>query len=516
MRRVHFCEEDLSLLTDLYELTMMQGYFFNKPHDRGTFELFYRKAPYEGEFVVFAGAGRVLEQLSSLRFYPRQIDYLSSLGIFQEPFLEYLSSFCFQGEVRAIAEGTPVFPLEPLLEVSGSLIEGQWIETLLLNSINYESLIATKAARISHAAQGKPVLEFGLRRAHGPAGGLYASRAAIIGGCHSTSNTLAGFRYGAKISGTMAHSWVMSFASEEESFQVYGDLYPRNSVFLVDTYDTLATGLPCAIRAAKEMKQKGGSPVGIRLDSGDFYALSIAARKMLDEAGLPEMKIFASGDLDEYSIDELEKKGAPIDAYGVGTRLTTGGEQSALGGVYKLSAIYRYEPANQEERTRSQSQSLRGGPEKEEFSTPEEGPDYHYEGVIKISDDRVKRTLPGKKNILRFYQGGKMVADLIVFEQEAQSALKKAKAKEKFAAWGGRGFGEPFEIYEYDEGEVLLNLLIEKGSSKEPPPSLDEISRFAQELYKKTPLQAEQGYPVCISENIYSERKKLLDLKKKG
>jgi nicotinate phosphoribosyltransferase len=329
---------NLSLLTDFYELTMMQGYFLACPEDEGVFEMFFRRQPFEGGYTVFAGLGSFLEALDNMRFTEEELRYLESLNIFKKEFLEYLKGFTFHGNIYSVPEGTVVFPNEPLLRVHGKLMEVQFIESIVLNYINFQSLIATKTARIVSVAGEAPVLEFGLRRAQGINGALMSSRAAYIGGASATSNTLAGATYEIPVSGTMAHSWVMNFNSELEAFQRYVELYPDRPVLLVDTFDTLKSGIPNAISVFSELKKKKPSLMAVRIDSGDLEYLSKKARKMLDENGLETVKIFVSSDLDEWIMKQLINSGSPIDSWGVGTRLVTGWDDPALAGVYKMVA----------------------------------------------------------------------------------------------------------------------------------------------------------------------------------
>ena len=333
-----------ALLTDLYQLTMACAYHAHGRHmDRACFHLFYRRAPFGGSYAVAAGLARVLEWLEALRFTGAEIDYLRSLDRFSEAFLELLANAKFHLDVAAIPEGTLVYPHEPILRVEGCLWQAQLVETALLNLVNFETLIATKAARVCDVArddEGKreSVLEFGLRRAQGPNGALSASRAAYLGGCAGSSNVLAGATYGMPVVGTHAHSWVMTFGNDEEAFRRYAEVFPSSSVFLVDTFDT-EEGVAAAIRVAQKMRERGNELKGVRLDSGDLCALSRRARTMLDEAGFPGVQIVASNDLDEYRIAALKAAGARIDVWGVGTRLSTAFDQPALGGVYKLGAV---------------------------------------------------------------------------------------------------------------------------------------------------------------------------------
>lgn len=375
-----------ALLTDLYELTMMQGYFRHGMHHRAVFDMFFRRQPFGGGFSIFAGLEDLLQALEELRFYPDDIEYLASLGLFDQPFLDYLSNFRFSGTVWSVAEGTPVFPQEPLLRIETSMIEAQLIESLVLNVINFQTLIATKAARIYLATGGGKVAEFGLRRAQGYDGALTAARAAYIGGATSTSNTLAGKRYGIPVTGTMAHSWVMAFPNERIAFEKYVEIYPKQAVLLIDTFDTLGSGIESAIAVGKKLKRRG-IDIGVRLDSGDIQYLSKEVRARLDNAGLRAAKIAVSNELDELIIQQLVAAECPIDFWGVGTQLVTGGSDSALTGVYKLAA--------------------------KETETGE------FEPTMKVSDNPEKSTNPGIKQVYRFYDDADLpIADLIAVHDE--------------------------------------------------------------------------------------------------
>ncbi len=357
----------LGLFTDLYELTMAQGYLLSgKGDEPALFDYFFRSVPFEGGYVVFAGLGDLIERMGRMRFSEEDLAYLKTLG-FEDVFLEWLGAFRFGGTVRAMREGEIIFPLEPVARVEGTIMEAQLLEPLLLNALNFQSLVATKAARVGEASQGRAFYEFGLRRAQG-SGAMEASRAAAVGGAAGTSNTLAGSRYGIEVGGTQAHSWVQHFGDELESFRAYAGLYPQACVLLVDTYDTLKSGVPNAIKVGLEMKSRGESLVAIRLDSGDLAYLSKRARALLDEAGLKDVAIYATNQLDEHLIKSLLDQGAPIDLFGVGTRLVTGHPDGALDGVYKLS-------------------EARG------------------DACLKISDNFTKVSLPGRKSVWRYYQG---------------------------------------------------------------------------------------------------------------
>ena len=374
---------NLTLLTDLYELTMMQGYFKEKDaNETVIFDMFYRTNPHGNGFAICAGLEQAIEYIKGLHFDESDIEYLRSLNIFAEDFLEYLSTFRFTGDIYAIPEGTVVFPRESLIKVIAPIMQAQLVETALLTIINHQSLIATKTERIVHAAKGDGVMEFGLRRAQGPDAGTYG----MIAGCIGTSNVLCGKMFDVPVKGTHAHSWIMSFPDELTAFRTYAKLYPSACILLVDTYDTLKSGIPNAIKVFKEMRE-AGIPLtfyGIRLDSGDLAYLSKKAKKMLDAAGFPDAVISASNDLDEYLIDSLKVQGATINSWGVGTNLITAKDCPSFGGVYKLAAV-------------------------KDKTTGEFIP------KIKLSENAEKITNPGNKTIYRIYdkENGKIIADLI-------------------------------------------------------------------------------------------------------
>lgn len=397
--------DHLTLLTDLYQLTMMQGYYKNhKCNQTAVFDIFFRTIPQNGGYAVFAGLKQVISYIEKLSFLPEDISYLETLGMFESDFLEYLSGFHFTGDIYALPEGTVMFPKEPILKVVAPIPEAQLIETAVLNLINHQSLIATKSSRICYAAGNDPVMEFGLRRAHGPAAGIYGARAAIIGGCTATSNLLAGQLFDIPVAGTHAHSWVMSFPDEYTAFKAYARLYPSSCLLLADTYDTLKSGVPNAIRVFKEMQKAGIklSNYGIRLDSGDLAYLSRQARLMLDAAGFFDATIAASNDLDEYVIQGLKAQDAKITCWGVGTHLITSKNCPSFGAVYKLAAI--------------------------------QNPDKTFTPKIKLAENSEKITNPGDKKLYRIYDrlSGKVKADLICladecfFEKDALSLFDPA------------------------------------------------------------------------------------------
>src|SRR6266511_2572352 len=377
-----------ALTTDLYEVTMACGYWNAGVSDyEAAFHVAFRENPFGGEFTVACGLATAVDFLSAFHFDETEIDYLASQRgndskpLFSTGFLDYLRSLRLTCEIDAIPEGTLVFPNEPLIRVRGPIIQCQLLETALLNILNFESLIATKAARVCLAAESDPVIEFGLRRAQGVDGGLTAARAACVGGCAGTSNLQAGQRFGIPVSGTHAHSWIMFFESEREAFEAYAKAMPNNCVFLVDTYDSL-DGVRHAIDVARELRKNGHEMIGVRLDSGDRVALSIEARRMLDIAGFTTAKVVCSGDLDEHAIADMKRRGAKIDIWGVGTKLTTGQPDAALGGIYKLGAVRR--------------------------------PGRQWQYRIKLSDERAKTSCPGLLQVRRFHQpDGRFVADAI-------------------------------------------------------------------------------------------------------
>jgi nicotinate phosphoribosyltransferase len=376
------------MMTDLYQLTMMYGYFkHGMGKNRAVFDLFYRRAGEEIAHAVAAGLEQAIDYLQNVHFGENDIAYLRSLDMFDEAFLAFLKELRFTGDVDAVPEGTLVFPGEPILTVKASLIEAQLVETALLNIINHQTLIATKASRVVQAARGDSVLEFGLRRAQGPDAGIYGARAAIIGGCDATSNVMTASMLGVPARGTHAHSWVMSFPNELEAFRAYANVFPDGCLLLVDTYDTLKSGVPNAITAFHELRAAGHEPMGIRLDSGDIAYLSRKAREMLDAAGFPKAKVCASSDLDEEVIYDLKAQGARVDIWGVGTRMITSQNMPALGGVYKLVA---------------------------------EEVDGVMHPRIKISENPAKITNPGEKTLYRVYdrETGRALADLIALADE--------------------------------------------------------------------------------------------------
>ena len=475
---------NLTLLTDLYELTMMQGYFREKDaNETVIFDAFYRTNPDGNAFSICAGLEQVIDYVKNLHFDDADIEYLRGLGIFDEDFLEYLHNFKFSGNIYAIPEGTVVFPREPLVKVIAPIMEAQLVETAILNIINHQSLIATKTSRIVFAARGDGIMEFGLRRAQGADAGTYGARAAMIAGCIGTSNVLAGKLFDVPVKGTHAHSWIMSFPDEYTAFKAYADLYPEGCTLLVDTYDTLKSGVPNAIRVFQEMKDAGISPrkLGIRLDSGDLAYLSKKARKMLDAAGFEEATICASNDLDEYLIHDLKMQGAAIDSWGVGTNLITSKDCPSFGGVYKLAAI----------------QNKNG----------------EFEPKIKLSENTEKITNPGNKTIYRVYEKetGKIKADLICFADETFDESQDLLLFDPLETWkktklaGGT----------YTMREMLIPIF-KNGECIYTSPSVTEIAEYCKQ--EKDSLWDETKrlfYPhrvyVDLSQRLYDVKKALLD-----
>ena len=476
--------QNLTLLTDLYELTMMQGYFRNKDQNETViFDAFYRNNPCGGGFAIMAGVEQLIQYIRELHFEKEDIDYLAGLGIFGKDFLDYLAGFRFTGDVYAIPEGTVVFPREPLVKVIAPIMQAQLVETAILNIINHQSLIATKASRVVYAAQGDGIMEFGLRRAQGPDAGLYGARAAVIGGCVGTSNVLAGQMFDVPIMGTHAHSWIMSFKDEYTAFKEYAKLYPDACTLLVDTYDTLKSGVPNAIRVFEEFRDAGKpfKKYGIRLDSGDLAYLSKEARKMLDAAGFADASICASNDLDEYLLHDLKIQGAAIDSWGVGTNLITSKDNPSFGGVYKLAAIQN---------------------EAGEF-VPK----------IKISENTEKITNPGNKTIFRIYDKttGKVKADLICFADEIFDTDEDMLLFDPIETWkktklpGGSYTMREILVPIFRNGECIYN-----------SPSVKEIAEYCRQ--EKETLWDETKrlfYPhrvyVDLSPRLYEVKKALLN-----
>ncbi len=471
---------DNALFSDFYELTMAQGFWKNGNTMKAVFEMFFRSNPFNGGYSVFAGLEPLLRSIEHFHFEKDDIDWLAAQGIFEKDFLSYLAGFSFNGNIWAMKEGSLIFPNEPLLRVESNIIEALLLEGLILNSINFQSLIATKTARIWLASKKGAIMEFGLRRAQGPDGAMSATRAAYIGGAFGTSNSLAAKRLGIPALGTMAHSWIMSFKSEEEAFQTYADMYPDNSIFLIDTYDTLRSGIINAIKVGKRLQAKGKN-FGVRLDSGDIYYLSKTVRALLDEAGCQEATISVSNELTEEIVESLVQNNAPIDLWGVGTHMVTGGNEASFTGVYKLSA---HKPAS-------------GG---------------DWIPVMKFSDNPAKMTNPGCKQVWRLYNAdGTFKADVLTLADEAvEAGIEKT-------------FYHPSNDYQSftfspAQAEPLLEKRIENGKPAGFSPSLSEIKSYTEKQlglldYTSKRLLNPHIYKVALSGHMRDLKRKLIKQK---
>ena len=441
------------MFTDFYELSMIQGYFLAEMHRKqANFDYFFRRNPFGGGFTVFAGLETLTEALDEFRFSDTDLEYLKSQG-FKKEFINYLSEFSFQADVFSVNEGEVVFPNEPVLRISGNLAEAQLVESLVLNILNFQSLIATKAARIKLAASGKLLADFGMRRAQG-LGAIHATRAAAIGGVLTTSNVYSAKIFNLEASGTMAHSWVQSFDSELEAFRTFAKYYPDSAILLVDTYNTLDSGVPNAITVAKELEQKGKQLKGIRLDSGDLAKLSKKARAMLNAENLGYVKIVLSNQLDEYLIRSLLLQNAPVDFFGVGTSLATGAPDASLDGVYKLSRL-------------------------------------DNENRMKISDNVSKTTLPGIKQIVRHTQNNQFVKDTIELENKRQNGLA-------------------------ENDELLLKKVITQGKLLRKPTGIFPISEYCASRLAQLPdehkrFENPQLYPVIVDDELNKVKMKLTE-----
>ena len=471
----------LGLLTDLYQLTMAYGYWkMGRAEQQAVFHLFFRKPPFDGGYAIAAGLSHAVELMRQFRFEQEDLDYLAKLTgndgqpLFEKAFLDYLLKIEFACDVDAVPEGTVVFPHQPLIRIRGPILQAQILETALLNIVNFQTLIATKAARVCEAAAGEPVMEFGLRRAQGIDGALAASRAAYLGGCAATSNVLAGKLFGVPVKGTHAHSWVMSFDEEPEAFEAYAQAMPNNCVFLVDTYDTLA-GVRNAIDAGRRLRERGHEMVGIRLDSGDLAYFSIEARKLLDEAGFPDAAIVASNDLDEHIIKDLKQQGATIAVWGVGTKLATAYDQPALGGVYKLGAI--------------------------------RGDDGTWKPRVKLSDQAIKTSIPGTLQVRRFENKQGFVGDLIYDEVSTPNPGRRLVDP-----------GDPNrvkQIKEDTDGRDLLIPIARNGVFQGFDDSLEAArNRAQQELNQLHPgvrrFMNAHAYPVGLEPSLHELRGQLI------
>ena len=437
---------NLTMLMDFYELTMSNGYFCNGYKDRITyFDVFYRKCPDGGGFAIAAGLEQIIEYVQSLHFDPEDIEYLRGRKVFSEEFLEYLANFKFTGDIWAVPEGTPIFPKEPILTVRAPAIEAQLIETFLLLCVNHQSLIATKANRVVRAADGRTVLEFGSRRAQGPDAAILGARAAYIGGVHGTACTIADQLYGVKAGGTMAHAWVQMFDTEYDAFKTYCELYPDNPTLLVDTYNTLKSGVPNAIKVFNEvLKPRGLTKCGIRLDSGDMTYLSQQARKMLDDAGWTDCKISVSNSLDEHIIQDILRQGAQIDLFGVGERLITARSEPVFGGVYKLVAV--------------------------------ENEDGEVIPKIKISENVGKITNPHFKRLYRFFgnDNGKAIADYMAVYDEVVDDSGEMEIFDPEATWKTK------TVYNFTAKELQVPIF-RNGELVYTCPPLEEVRRYCLE-----------------------------------
>lgn len=488
-------QSSLALLTDLYQLTMAHAYWKQGRAERAAvFHLFFRRLPFRAGYAVAAGLQTVREILADFRFTESDIEYLRTIvgndeqPLFDRAFLDYLAGLRLTCDIAAVPEGTVVFPNEPLLRVTGPILQAQLLETVLLNVINFQTLIATKSNRICEAAQGDPVLEFGLRRAQGVDGGLSASRAAYIGGCSGTSNVLAGKLFGIPVKGTHAHSWVMSFDDEPTAFAEYAAAMPNNCVFLVDTYDTLQ-GVRHAIAVGQHLAANGHRMVGIRLDSGDLAYLSIEARKLLDEAGFTDAVIVASNDLDEYLIDSLKAQGAQIAVWGVGTKLATAYDQPALGGVYKLGAI-------QDE----------GG---------------KWQPRMKVSEQKAKSSIPGILQVSRLSEGGRFVADAIYDQHHGLD--DRQRIVDPNDALRRRDFPWRFDKTAVSEWKItdLLEDVMRQGELLPTTESLDSIRERARQQVASLHSTIRRHvhpheYPVGLDVGLHDRRWQLLTARETG
>jgi len=467
-----------SMLLDLYEFTMSNGILHSKNKDTICyFDMFFRRVPDEGGFAIMAGLEQLVDYLKNLKFTQEDIDYLRSLNLFCDEFLDFLKDFKFTCDVWAVPEGTPIFPNEPIITVRGPAMQAFIVETMVLLTINHQSLIATKANRIVRAANGKPVMEFGARRAHGTAASVYGARAAIIGGCAGTSCVMSAQKFGAKPMGTMAHSWVQLFDSEYEAFKTYAEEYPESCLLLVDTYNVLQSGLPNAIKVFDEvLKPKGFRPAGIRIDSGDISYLSAKCRKILDKAGYPDCKICVSNSLDEYLIRDLLIQGATIDSFGVGERLITASSEAVFGGVYKLVA------------TEDENGSI----------TPK----------IKISENTAKVTIPGVKEIYRLYdnESNKAMADVI--------CLKGEKIEAPFTLFDPIHTWKRKTVTDFT-AVPLRKQIFEKGKLIYELPKLSDIAEYSKTavntLWDEVKrFEKPHTYYVDLTQDLWDLREKML------
>ena len=471
---------NLTMLMDLYELTMANGIFTSELRDTVTyFDMFFRRVPDEGGYAIMAGLEQLIEYINNLHFDADDIEYLESLDLFSKEFIDYLRDFKFECDVWAVPEGTPIFPSEPIVTIRGPAMQAMMIETTLLLLINHQSLIATKANRIVRAANGRPVMEFGARRAQGADAAYYGARAAIIGGCTGTSDLKTAKDFGTRASGTMAHSWVQLFSDEYTAFKTYAEKYPNSCMLLVDTYNVLRSGIPNAIKVFDEvLKPLGKRPVGIRIDSGDITYLTKKARKMLDDAGYPDCKICVSNSLDEYLIRDMIFQGAKVDSYGVGERLITASSEAVFGGVYKLAAT-----------------------EKDGVITPK----------IKISENIAKITIPGVKIPWRLYdrETGKAMADVITLNHEKIDDTKPYEIFDPVYTWKRKTLTD-------FRAEKLQKKIFEKGKQVYTSPTVAEISahraQMVDNLWDEVKrFEKPHTYYVDLSQELWDQRNELLN-----
>ncbi len=480
MKAENFAARNLSMLMDFYELTMANGYFESGEKDTiAVFDMFFRNIPDRGGFAIFAGLEQLIGYMQNLRFDEEDIAYLRGRGMFSEEFLQYLANFQFSCDVWAVPEGTPVFPNEPLVVVRGPVIQAQLLETMLLLTLNHQSLIATKANRIARAARGRAVMEFGSRRAQGFDGAIYGARAAFIGGCSSTACTISDMLFGVPAVGTMAHSWVLTFDSEYEAFKTYAEIYPGNCTLLVDTYNVLKSGMPNAIRVFDEVVvPRGFRPKGVRIDSGDIAYLSKRMRKMLDDAGYQDVAIVASNSLDEYIINELWDQGAQVDQFGVGESLITSRSNPVFGGVYKIAA------------------TVKNG---------------EYEAKIKVSESIEKITTPCFKTLYRLYEKdtGKAIADYVALFDEEIDESQPLTIFDPIATWKKQ------ELTGYT-AQKLLCPIFEQGRLVYQCPELRQVQDYCRQQVdtlwdEMKRFEFPHRYYVDLSDRLWTVKRELLD-----
>ncbi len=474
-------KKNISLMMDYYELTMSMGYFQSGEKDKMVyFDMFFRKNPDDGGYAIAAGLEQLIEYIESISFSEDDIEYLKEIGIHNEEFLEYLKNFKFTGDIWAVPEGTPVFPNEPIVTVRAPIIQAQLIETALLLNINHQTLIATKANRLVRASKGKPIIEFGARRAQGVDGAYFGARASFIGGCVGTSNVMSGRDFDIPVFGTMAHSWIQMFDDEYEAFKIYAETYPESTSLLVDTYNTLKSGVPNAIRVFNEINlPRGYRPLSIRLDSGDLAYLSKEARKMLDAAGFEDVKIIASNSIDEFTLKDLKYQGAEIDIFGIGEKLITSSSDAVLGGVYKLVAV-------------------------------EEGDEIIPK--IKVSENIEKITTPGYKKIYRLYdkKTGKAMADVLTLNDETIDDSKPYELFDPLATWK-RTIIRDFEAVSMQKPVFISGKKVyEKKDIKEIQKySTYETDRLWDEVKR---INKPHKYYVDLSYKLWKKKEELLEI----